>query len=256
MVFVCAMLFAASTVHAFYNPSTGRWLNRDPLASQSPIVVQGINQEFLSSENPELAPALFVRNNPGTYFDAVGLWPSMNHWLLYPAPNPQTHENSIGRTLPMDLPDRLHAALILTFATLEVEEDQSVAGSFKHAMSAPWQSKARARQNANDFVASHISSAQEFLCGCNPDWNQALRHFGLALHTIQDATSPAHAGFQTWYSPYTNPIGALRHLRREGFDPGSESALDNASRWLWTFFKCKAESPTLPSDFFQEIGHD
>ena len=182
----------------------------------------------------------------------------MNHWLLYPVRerNPQTHGNSIGRTLPNDLPDRLRAALILVFATLEVDDDQSVGGSPKHAMSAPWQSKARARQEANRFVTGHITEAEKLLCGCSPNWEEALHHFGLALHTIQDATSPAHTGFQTWYSPYTDPVGAFRHLRREGFDPGSDSALDGASRWLWTFFKCKTDAPPLPADFFASLGHD
>jgi hypothetical protein len=258
LMFVCVMSFAVHSAQAFYNPSTGRWLNRDPIGNEGFIRVLSteIDDNELSTIESTKPPYLFVENLPILTWDVNGLWPSRNHWLLYRWPKPQTHENSIFRTLPEDLPDRPLASLILTFATLEVDDDQSVAGSPKHAMTAPWQSKARAKQDANAFVRGHIVQAQELLCACSPNMREALHQSGLALHTIQDGTSPSHFGFQTWYSPLTDPIGANHHLRREGFDPGPDSELDKASRWLWTFFKCRNDSPPFPSDFFSNLKQD
>jgi hypothetical protein len=136
-----------------------------------------------------------------------------------------------------------------------VDSDQSVSGSYKHAMKSRYQSAATAKAKANDYVRQHILRAEELLC-CKPDLDEALHQFGLALHTIQDATSPAHTGFQTWYSPWTDPFGAKSHIKKEGFDPGAGSALDGATTWLWTFFVCRNVAPELPRDFFANLGFD
>jgi hypothetical protein len=79
--------------------------------------------------------------------------------------------------------------------------------------------------------------------------------FGLALHTTQDATSPAHTGFQIWRG--TGYISdALAHVKQEDFDPGPKSKLDKATWWLWTFFTCPINGPELPEDFFAHLGSD
>lgn len=155
----------------------------------------------------------------------------------------------------MELPDRVRAALILTYATLDVDEHQSLRDSYMHAMRAPFQSKATARRRANGFVRGHLLAAERLLCDCQPHWDQALYEFGTALHTVQDATSPAHAGFQTWFG-FWNPIRAYLHVRKEGFDPGPDSGLDDATIWLWTFFVCKDQAPALPQDFFEGLSVD
>jgi hypothetical protein len=86
----------------------------------------------------------------------------------------------------------------------------------------------------------------------------AAINFGLALHTVQDATSPAHHGFQTWHGldGTWNKYLAYVHLQEENFDPGSGSHLDKATAWLLTFLKCKDSAPPLPNDFFQHLGYD
>jgi len=58
MVLVCAMLFAAGTVHAFYNPSTGRWLSRDPMEERGGLNLHG-----------------FVNNAPPVMVDHLGQKP-------------------------------------------------------------------------------------------------------------------------------------------------------------------------------------
>ena len=75
----------------------------------------------------------------------------------------------------------------------------------------------------------------------------------MALHTIQDSTSPAHHGFQVWHGG-RNYAAAIVHVLEEDFDPGTGSQLDGATQWLWTFFHCPA--PQLPPDFFENLGVD
>ncbi len=58
LMFVCVMLFSLDEAQAFYNPSTGRWLNRDPIEERG-----GIN----SFE--------FVNNSPIGKIDSLGLMP-------------------------------------------------------------------------------------------------------------------------------------------------------------------------------------
>ena len=74
---VLVVLVVASPVHAFYNPSTGRWLNRDPLADEQFIsnYLEGksaLEQRQLKSA--ALQPNyLFLGNEPITASDSFGL---------------------------------------------------------------------------------------------------------------------------------------------------------------------------------------
>jgi hypothetical protein len=89
----------------------------------------------------------------------------------------------------------------------------------------------------------------------------SLELFGQALHTVQDSTSPAHNGrhhggpiqFKPWHG-LSGPINwerALKHVIKEKFDPDNYySALDTATRELWSYFKCKDSAPAFPADFF------
>jgi len=56
MMFACAILFATHTAQAFYNPSTGRWLSRDPIEEAGSDNLYG-----------------FVGNKPVSTTDLLGL---------------------------------------------------------------------------------------------------------------------------------------------------------------------------------------
>jgi hypothetical protein len=56
---------------AFYNPSSGRWLNRDPLNDQGPKV--GIAQAPEPNRVEEKAHYRFVDQDPVRYWDYLGL---------------------------------------------------------------------------------------------------------------------------------------------------------------------------------------
>jgi hypothetical protein len=157
------------------------------------------------------------------------------------------------KNMPLVSSDPFFDYDILKAATVEVDADQDTLFSYRHAMSAPGQSTSQARALANGFVKFHLMAARFYLCRCDPNRDEALHQFGLALHTIQDSTSPAHHGFQVWYDDTPE---ALDHVRREDFDPGAGSRLDNATAWLWTFFVCNNPPTPLPSDFFGGLGMD
>jgi RHS repeat-associated protein len=246
--------------YRYYKPSTGTWDNRDPMISLSPIF-DDIDVEHPSA-TLEGAPLLFVNNNAVASYDGFGLWPSSHDigGLIIGLNLPLTHQNSIERAIPGLTREEYD---ILDRATREVDEDQSVGNSFMHAMRAgahngkPEQSIEDAKTEANAFVTEHLNMARILLCPCAPDRTEALHQFGLALHTIQDATSPAHTGFQVWNGIKGHWLEALAHIHKEDYDPGATSQLDKATAWFWTFFRCPLfGGPTPPSDFFANLGSD
>lgn len=254
-----ALMLTQAQAMRWYSPSTARWLSRDPIgdeATRTMVIVALEQAEDVDIEAESTKPVyVFVLNDPVNRSDAMGLWPSKNHWLLYPEPNPLAHEKAIRYTTPSWLPDPEAAKHVLEMATIEVDRHQAVRDAYMHAMRAPWQSKPTAKQKANDFVRIHLAKAEILLC-CPSDVAAALSEFGIALHSVQDSTSPAHHDFQTWYSPWTDPVGAIKHIKKEGFDPGPGSHLYNATADFWKYFKCALEAPTLPQDFFAGLGYD
>jgi len=78
-----------------------------------------------------------------------------------------------------------------------------------------------------------------------------LRAMGNVIHLLQDATSPAHAGFQPWNGDVYSEA-AYDHVQRENFDPGSGSALDAATAKAWGYL----DATQLPNDFFDGLGVD
>jgi len=214
----------------YYRPSMGEWASRD-----------------LSGETSGRNLYGFLGNDAVIMVDYLGLWPSANRFLGVTFPTPLTHQNSIKRTIPK----WAHATLFK--ATVEVDTRQELEASYMHAMRAPWQTTGYAHQSANDFVRRSLVRTRELLD--HYSLNAALESFGEALHTIQDATSPAHFGFQKWLGEDVL-IEAVDHVRRETFDPGPNSELDKATSWFWCFFSTGPDAPVLPFDFFNNLGHD
>jgi len=123
---------------------------------------------------------------------------------------------------------------------------QEPAFSFRHAMRNPDQTVDEARSLANDFVRDQFARAW-----AAPTRDEALFRFGVALHTLQDSTSPSHAGFQVWSGEETRGQVAA-HVRRELFDPGRGSALHAATFAAWEWFLLGK----LPEGDLFIFGHD
>jgi uncharacterized protein RhaS with RHS repeats len=86
--FAVITIFAANSVHAYYNPQTGRWLSADPVAEPGFRMLQGAyggsvvgaavsHGRFLNRDigdrRDELNLYAFVGNDSANYFDALGL---------------------------------------------------------------------------------------------------------------------------------------------------------------------------------------
>ncbi len=100
---------------------------------------------------------------------------------------------------------------------------------------------------ANNFVRGQLMRARALeKSGKHPE---ALEFLGNAIHTLQDATSPAHNGFQEWNEKWDPLEEYLYHIKWELYDPGHDSELDRATARAWNYFK--GTSP-LPNDFFPQ----
>jgi hypothetical protein len=106
------------------------------------------------------------------------------------------------------------------------------------------ESKTDARKKANDFVRDELNQARNAT-----NVADAMRHLSFAMHAMQDATSPAHAGFQK-YGGWTEMPG---HLWQELFDPKAGSNLDKATDLAYKYYK--GDLP-MPKDFFENLCAD
>jgi hypothetical protein len=101
-------------------------------------------------------------------------------------------------------------------------------------MRADGQTVDEARSLANEFVRAQFERAW-----AAPTRTEALFQFGIALHTLQDSTSPVHGGFQLWSPPPGALEGAwygLGHARHEMLDPGRGSELYRSTEMAWRWF--------------------
>ena len=89
---------------------------------------------------------------------------------------------------------------------------------------------------SNKFVRNQFQKAWDA-----PTRKEALIQFGIGLHALQDATSPAHAGFQRWTGQETWRE-TLDHVGKELYDPGAGSSLDRITQAAWSAFQ-KGELP-------------
>lgn len=145
----------------------GRFLSPDPSN-------QGVDFYYPQTWN-HYAYAL---NNPLSKIDENGLWPT------------DVHNNIIDRAFPgLSNQQRQN----LKTASQNVDKDQSMAGSYKHGMSAgnDPNGPVNARQNSQDFIQQNEHDAEAIQAawlasghtGIAPG---ALSAFGNALHTITD----------------------------------------------------------------------
>ncbi len=75
---------------------------------------------------------------------------------------------------------------------------------------------------ANDFVAIYWQKGQAALAA--GDTYTAFKDLGIAIHPLQDATSPAHSGWQPW-SDHPGTEAEIRHVLKEIKYPGPHSNL-------------------------------
>jgi hypothetical protein len=115
---------------------------------------------------------------------------------------------------------------------------QTAEGSYRHAMRSPDQSVSEACKKANDFVREQYKKA--WAAQAAGDRKTAMTEFSVGLHTLQDATSSSHQGFQVW-----DGDSSLRRTKNWGHgyqdikivDPSKDSELMKATKDGWDWFK-------------------
>jgi hypothetical protein len=110
-----------------------------------------------------------------------------------------------------------------------------------------------AKGKANDFIRKYYKLAQEELK--KGDIGYAYMLLGIALHPLQDATSPAHAGWQTW-TGNESLLTELNHVRKELFYPGPNSNLQQITNHVLDLFQNNKSLPEYWDLFSMVKGHD
>jgi hypothetical protein len=134
------------------------------------------------------------------------------------------------------------------------EQFQTGANSYRHAMrnGDVNQSMDEAKSQADAFVRKQFEIAKKLLN--EGKIAEAYYQFGVGLHTLQDATSPAHAGFQPWGDHPSNPQ-LLNHIKQELFYPGQYSNLQNITNLYLNWFE-NGNAPLPRENLFNNIKHD
>ena len=209
--------------YRYYSPANGRFINRDSIGELGGVNLYG-----------------FGGNDAINRSDFLGKWFSISPFPV--------HQNSIGRVLGWLPSDKVSN---LQFAQTVVDSSfyQSLQMSFVHAMTDARDSGGSnfSRLEANLFVGGAIDRAVEaYKSGNQTDGDLYL---GAAIHTLQDATSPAHADFATWYGE-GSLFHLIAHVAHEAFDPGPGSALDKATLYAYSLALLASQGKQLPSDVF------
>jgi hypothetical protein len=153
-----------------------------------------------------------------------------------------------------------------------VDDDQSVAGSYKHAMTpytpgvpfeearaiAEGQSAAWIDSNLDKAVDAQLAYEAEgphnLWVGESQNSMDALQYFGAAAHTVSDSTSPEHVGFQLWFGaddalplpPGPHTMLSLVHVAREHYDATHAKASQEEAvyevRLLWAIYQAKLKA--------------
>lgn len=76
------------------------------------------------------------------------------------------------------------------------DEFQTGAYSYRHGMRNEGETISQAMNKADDFVRTQFMKGKALLK--KGKIAEAYFEFGKGLHALQDATSPAHGGFQKW----------------------------------------------------------
>jgi RHS repeat-associated protein len=195
--------------HRYYDPQTGRFITRDPIGYDG-----GVNLYA------------YVANNPTNFSDPEGLWPTRGLW---PFGGP-IHQRSAERVLGSRLSSAELSSLQqgLYDADWYISVYQSVECSYMHAMVGGQESADAARRLANQFVRDNLLKARGSFSPL-----QSKYYLGLAMHTMQDSTSPAHHGFQRYNG---GTLELFLHVRSENFDPGAGSNLDRATELAYKYY--------------------
>jgi len=167
-------------------PHLGRWASADPLQTHG-----GGGGEFGNSYH-------YVEGNLLQSRDSLGLWSSRSITVgrVWGRLEP-VHQMAIDRVLGHRLDDR--SVAILKRMQVAPQRIGPRLQQPTHAMRGRGADLETSIRTANRHVRSNIGEAARLWRA--GDREGAMGRLGLAIHTLQDATSPVHQGMQEWTGP-------------------------------------------------------
>ncbi|MBI5282180.1 MAG: RHS repeat-associated core domain-containing protein [Candidatus Solibacter usitatus] len=197
----------------YYSAAQGRFTSADPT-----VITRDVT-------NPQSWNKYsYAFNRPTVLVDPDGRWPGWYHHQLIE----QQFKAQLGN----------HAVQVIQRASDWVDSlpNQFPGRSFMHAMSNGdiVQSIQDAQRETDQYVDTEMKAAVDQqikyeMGGGKGFGDDALTRFGHALHTVQDATSPQHRGYQPWYG--LNDVRSILHSRREERSTVSRAAADMEARY-------------------------
>jgi RHS repeat-associated protein len=186
----------------YHASSAGRWISPDPSNL-------GVDFWIPQSWN-RYSHSL---NNPLTWVDRNGLWPTWYHNQIIDAAFP-------GLSVS-DRQNLKESSYVMDKGTFNGKSAQDSALSFMHGMSDgnAGENGVDAEARGDEFIAESLATARQ----AQADWEGrgnsglsplALQAFGNAIHVITDRTSPSHEGNQPWYGTKgsKNKLRAFNHF--------------------------------------------
>ena len=178
--------------YRWYNCSTGRWLNPDP------VKLKGGHNQFM-----------FTSNNPVRIMDPYGLWGSDAHNEILV----KFFKDMLGSIdVKCACCKGIDIFKLIIHSSKDVDElkGQGTKDAYKHAMRSPDESIDEAREMYNRYINSDTLFVKSFLnkykktrCPCGGDGyceqlEEALKAVGQIFHAVSDRYSPVHGNFDEW----------------------------------------------------------
>jgi RHS repeat-associated protein len=136
----------------------------------------------------------------------------------------------------------------------DANEHQTGEFSFMHEMTDDAANNVDSKMKAIAFIRKYYSlGLVELKKG--GDIRLAYMYLGIALHPLQDATSPVHAGWQVWTGKEW-PTTEAWHAVQELFYPGVKSNLQNVTNQILDMFQRQHDLPEYWDVFSIVKGHD
>jgi RHS repeat-associated protein len=205
----------------WYDPKVGRFISEDPAGLSGGLNLYG-----------------YVGGDPVNMVDPQGLWGSVGLWKI--------HQAITRRALSGQGPSGSDLKTLIEEQYFFDQTTQGEQYAYMHAMRMRGERPEDSRRKANQFVRCRICKAQKL--AKEGKRTAAMQALSQAMHTVQDAASPAHANFaEAWQDTTWQTINHLPHYVSENFDPGPGSVSDESTLRIWRYFT--GESP-MPDDFF------